>query len=287
MSLNAYILVADPTWIEASVRSYYDVVGEIIVSYDRNGQGWTGTPIAVDECLARLRKIDHAGKMRFCPGDFACPGRPPFEGETHQRQVAIDEASRTADWVLQLDTDELLPNPAALLDALREADAQDIPALEWPMRVLFYQLRDGRYLEVCSPVKTDHFEYPAPVAVRAGTRLAHARRTHGLFLRPAVAGDDCSLQIRRPLEERERRMVLERASDAILHNSWARSPANIKSKISSWGHNGWRSWLFYYTRWSLTPYRWQRMRDLHPFGRDLWPALRVCNSPALDSVAQF
>ena len=58
METNAYILAADPAWIEASVRSYYDRVERIVVSYDEDGLGWTGVPLDIEQCLRRLRAMD-------------------------------------------------------------------------------------------------------------------------------------------------------------------------------------------------------------------------------------
>ena len=51
MHLTAYVLAADPAWVGISVLSYYDLVEEMVISYDENGKGWTGAPIPVDECI--------------------------------------------------------------------------------------------------------------------------------------------------------------------------------------------------------------------------------------------
>ena len=104
--IKAYVLAADPTWLERSVGAYYPFVDEIVVSYDRSSRGWTGAPVPVEECLTRLRVLDGDGKMRFCPGDFSSPVQDPMENDTLQRGVALQLASQEADWVLQLDTDE-------------------------------------------------------------------------------------------------------------------------------------------------------------------------------------
>lgn len=280
MPLHAYILAADPTWLTASVSSYYAAVDRIIVSYDRDGIGYTGVPVPVDECVRRLREVDLEGKMRFCPGRFARRHPDPHASETEQRRAALSEASDGADWVLQIDTDEVLPNPAALIDMLRRADELGLDAVEWPMRVLFRRLGDGRYLEVCAAGARDRFEYPGPIAVRPGVRLVVGRRTDGPFLRPVVRGDAHSLQIVRPAEDGERRVEGLEPLDAILHNSWARTAANVRAKIATWSHsNGWKSQLFYYLRWRPAPYLWPWMRDFHPFARGLWPALKPVDGP--------
>jgi hypothetical protein len=272
--LKAYILVADPAWIEQSVLSYYDAVEEIIVSYDKESRGWTGAPVAVDECLRRLRAIDRAGKMRFFPGIYHSPERDPMASETYQRQCAINQAGGDADWILQLDTDEMLLNPDRVAELLEYAAGKNIPAVEWPMRVFFQRLSDGRFLEVCESRSDGHFEYPAPIAVRPGTRLAFARRTGGPFLRAIVNGDR-SLQASRPPEPNEHRIDFCREDEAIVHFSWVRTPAEIRSKIASWGHHeGIKTWLFYLLCWRSAPHFWRWHRDFHPFSRGLWPALR-------------
>ena len=131
MRINAYILAADPAWIEASVLSYYDLVNEIIVSYDKNSRSWTGLPILVNECLDRLRKIDRSKKMRFCPGEYARLNFEPMENDTYQRQCALNEASKRADWVLQLDADEILSDPHEFYSCLVECWTKDFEGMDF------------------------------------------------------------------------------------------------------------------------------------------------------------
>ena len=274
--IKAYILAADPTWIECSVSAYYPCVEEIIVSYDRRGLGWTGAPVALDECLERLRAVDFDKKMKFVPGDFSGAVRDPMENDTLQRNVALQLASEDADWVLQLDTDEYLPCPAALLAAIQKADLQRAGALEWPMRVLYRNLPGGRALEICARDGGDHFEYIAPVAVRSRKRLVHSRQTNGAVLRAVVRGDCSSMQLSRPLAVGEMREELLNSSEAIIHNSWARSPADLRRKLASWSHASARAWIYYWGRWLPSIWTWRWMRNLHPFFGGVWPALRVC-----------
>ena len=276
--LTAYVLAADPAWIRESVHSYYHLVEEIVVSYDTNGIGWTGVPIPVDECLTRLRAIDHDKKMRFVAGDFARPKRHPMENDTFQRQCAFDDASVGADWVLEIDTDEILPNPDALLKMLDYASDRDIPLVEWPMRVFFHKLRDGRFLEVCARKRRDRFEYPGPIAARPGAKCTDARHALGRFLRPVVIGDRQSPQVCATPGSDEARIENLSVEDAILHFSWARSAKDVRSKVASWSHSeGWKSWLFYHLWWKSAPYLWPWIWNFHPFVRGLWPRLKPSN----------
>lgn len=274
--IKAYVLAADPTWLERSVGAYYAHVEEIVVSFDRSGRGWTGAPVPVEECLTRLRVLDVAKKMRFVPGDFSSKVCDPMENDTLQRGAALQVASEGADWVLQLDTDEFLPAPEALLAAIDKANAVGLDGVEWPMRVLYRGLGNQAALEVCAPDGGDHFEYIAPVAVRAGVRLSHSRRTGGSFLRAVVRGDSNSIQLRRSLEPGEVREERLTSTEAILHNSWARNPLELVRKLASWSHSSAAAWRHFLFRWLPATVFWRRQRNIHPFFGPVWPALRVC-----------
>lgn len=286
MRINAYILAADPTWIEASVLSYYGSVSRIIVSYDEEGRGWTGAPIDVKECLHRLRAIDRENKMYFLPGAFSGNRNAPMENETNQRQIAFDAAATGADWVLQLDTDEVLLNPARFLDVVRDAVDYNVETIEWPMRVLFRKIRTGLFLEVCSKDGKDQFEYPGPIAARPGARFVNARRAQGRFLRVLVSGDTRSPQVTHPVEPNEVRRECVDLADVIIHNSWGRDAKVVRSKIASWGHNrGWKTWAYYYLRWMPAPVTWRFLRNFHPLFPSVWPALRQFSFTPVDECS--
>jgi hypothetical protein len=279
MVINAYVLAAEPAWIEASIASYYDLVETIVVSYDRSGRGWTGAPIPVDECLDRLRAVDPAGKMRFCPGDFARPDRSPLENDTYQRQCALEEAGRGADWVLAIDTDEVLPNAREFGRRLREEVPKEFPVVEWPMRPFFRVLGSGLFLEVCSFSRRQLSEYPGPIAVRPGVTLSAARHTH----LPQVPR--WRYEVRRTgydpvgcIHYRAHGVIPK--SEAILHFSWARTEDDMVAKLESWSHNKDFDWRRYFERvWKPATWRWPLMYNFHPVWSRRWPALRPVYLP--------
>lgn len=209
MRINAYVLAADPTWLVSSVQSYYPYIEKLVVSYDSQGRGWTGRPVRTEECLDRLRRVDVESKVEWMPGSFASLSSSDYvAADTRQRQQALTAASPGADWVLQIDTDEILPNWSALEAALYQAMDRNLPAVEWPMKVLYRRLRNGRYLEIATADRTTHFEYPGPIAVRPEVALTDARRTDGDYLRPVVHGDRSSLQIQRDPDDFEYRIEM-------------------------------------------------------------------------------
>ncbi len=273
LRLGAYVLAADPTWVRSSLLRYYDRLDVLVVSVPVDGRGWTGAPVSAQAVLDLVREVDTRGIVRVVTGSWVRPD-DPLAGDTAQRNDALAAVGTNVDWVLQLDTDELLPSVDALERVLRVADDRGVDAVEWPMRVLYRRLRDGGYLQVVGSDGAVFHEYPAPVAVRPGVRLAHCRRTGGAFLRPVVRGDVTSVQVARAPEPGEVRAELLDPSEAIVHNSWAREPLSVRRKIASWGHHaGWRSTAYYWTHWWPAAWLWRGQRRMHPFEPALWPRL--------------
>jgi hypothetical protein len=191
------------------------------------------------------------------------------------------------DWVLQVDNDEILPDANALLEQLQAADDAKIPAVEWPMRVLFRRLKDGRFLEVVAADGGPRFEYPGPIAVKCDQQLVDCRRTAGRYLRPVVVGDDRSLQIVREVHANEVRRQSLRPDQAILHNSWGRSAPAIRRKMRSTAHQeGLRMQWYYWIKWWPAPLIWRQLRNFHLFDGPLWPRLGVLDPSMIDLLVK-
>lgn len=270
--LGAYILPGDPIWLAKTLAAYYPLLDELVVPVPTDGIGWAGRQIPVADVLEIVRSVDHRGILRTVTGSWTDLEKP-MRADTAQRQAALDELAGRVDWVLQIDNDELLTDPAALFDAIDAAEQAGLGAVEWPMRVLFRRTRRWVY-EIVGEDASPRYDYPGPIAVRPQVRLTDARRVAGPFLRAVVKGDEASLQVRRAPVDGEQRWEHLRPEGAIVHNSWARSPREVWQKTRSWGHaDGLRSVRYFALRWMPAPLTWRFARDLHPFARDLWPRL--------------
>lgn len=234
MRINAYIMTADPAWIEASVASYYHLVNEIIVSYDEASLGYSGVPIPVDECIQRVKTVDPEGKLRFCPGNFARLRYNPMQNDTYQREVALEIAGRGADWVLQLDTDEVLADPARFIECLEEADKGGFGGMEYPARWLYCGIGGDRYLERCSRLWRTTAGFPGPVAVRPGVRFQTSRQCDAKLFRVDFRSTNTD-----PWHGRNapvHRVI--KVNEGIVHYSWVRDKEELLRKTSTWGHSG-------------------------------------------------
>ena len=254
MKRHAYVLAGDPAWARHSVSSYYDLVDRIVVSYDQDGLSWSGRPLAVEESLAALRSIDHDGKMLFLPGAHSAPERPALDAETTQRQGALDVASEGAQWVLQLDTDEVVLDQRAFVAALDDADAQGFDSVHYPMRD-FYQRAErdavwddggGRFLEHCSRWWGPQAAYPGPLALRVPSILALCRQTNEKPYRADFG--PVNTDPAHPMSAPVHRVVGE--AEAVAHMSWVRSPEQMLRKSQTSGHAAERNWGPPLRRWA-------------------------------------
>lgn len=266
MRVTAYVLVADPAFLRESILAYYDEVDRIVLSYDETSTSWTGTPLPVAECLELIASVDHERKCRHAPGRYARLDHHPLDNDTFQRQCALDEASEGADWVLQLDTDEVMLDSRCFFRSLRRAEATGSSGLDFPARWLYAHVGGGRYLEASSRFWRARGGYPGPVAVRAGTRLVQARQAnvplYRVDFRPWNTDPShhhlSSVHATIPPES------------AIAHYSWVRDDETMRRKFGWSGHTQAYSKPEVYRRWAERQRHPVRTVVTTPFRRDDW-----------------
>lgn len=281
MRINAYVLAGDPAWIGESIASYYGLVDRIFVSFDRESLSWRGHPLSVEESLTRISAADPDGKTTLLPGSHSETSRPPMETETEQRQAALDAASDGADWVLQIDTDEIVRAPGTLLHHLRRAEQRAAEALAFPLRDVYARTRSGRFLEHCGRFWTTQAAYPGPVAVRAGATLSAARQptttsTYRVDVSPR--NTDPAHPFDAPVH------AVISPHEAILHMSWVRTEAQMAEKSVVSGYAGNRDWRRDLTRWRRRSRHPWRTAALAPFASDPFGRFRVISLPGLADV---
>lgn len=229
LSVNAYVLAATPHWLAASVSSYYDIVSRIVVTYDKDGLGWNRKPLPVTECIEILKGLDRENKMEFVPGSYSRQGYGRVENQNYQRQTALDQASDGADWILQLDTDEVLPDTAAFMRELGKADEMGREALYYPARWLYHHVKEDVFLERSTRFWKIAASFPAPLAVKAHTRLTHMRQSdvpgYRVDFRPQ--GTDC-------WSPPEVDSVIP-AEHGVVHYAWVRTKAQMALKAANHG----------------------------------------------------
>lgn len=282
MRLNAYVLAGDPAWIEQSIASYYDHVSRIFVSYDASGRSWSGAPLSVDESLRRIAAVDPQSKVVLLPGEHVGKdGQHILTVETAQRQHALDAASDGADWVVQLDTDEIVPSMKPVLTHLEAAVARGATALEFPARMFYARAYDGRFLEHCGRWWTTQTGFPGPILVAAGARLTHARQAADAPLYRV----DVSPWNRDPAHGRGTRVhaVVPR-DQAILHLSWVRTEEQMSEKSVVSGYANTKDWALDLRRWRRRAAHPRRTIAQTPFARSALARFRLTRLPQFDGL---
>ena len=277
MKINAYVMLADPSFLTASISAYYPHVARIVVSYDQDHRSWTGTPLPIDETLALVAALDTDGKCEFHSGRFGRDGFTPMDNETHQRNVALAAASEGADWVLQLDTDEVIPHMPVFLNALTHADKAGADALEYPSRWLYTRVGRNRFLESCTRFWRPASSYPGPLAVRAGTTLTHARQAAVPLYRTDVRA--WNTDPAHPRDAFVHEVVPYEA--AVIHYCWVRSPEFIARKVGWSGHSEELKASGEYGRWMRTRTHPLRAVLAAPFRSGGGRSYRFVSAPGL------
>jgi hypothetical protein len=190
-----------------------------------------------------------------------------MECETLQRQAALGAAGEGAHWVLQLDSDEVVPEPSVLLGMVQRADSADADALHYPSRWLYARTRDGRFLERCTRWWRAAAGYPGPLAVRPGTVLRVARQCEGELFRVDFRASNTD-----PWHDDSTPVHATVQLDAgVLHFSWVRSEEELAAKAVVSGHRDDVDWAASIRKW--------RRRQRHPIvATSLTPLRRKGNT---------
>lgn len=229
--LSAYLLLGDPRWIRSSVLSYYHAVDRIVALSDSDGNGWNGAPLPIADCVGELRELDTERKIVFYERPLVRPGVHPMKLDTEARRIGLQLAGQDADWVLQLDTDEIVTSIGALIECIDLAARAGADAVDYPSRWFLGKVRvfdlGNVYLEASSnALWRVAAHYPGPVAVRPNSYLNYSRRSIGTYFRVDVRKYNSYHEYTRlhPVHK----VVSTR--EAIMHLSWVDRPDGLWSK---------------------------------------------------------
>jgi hypothetical protein len=200
-------------------------------------RAWTGADLSAEISRGRelIEALDLDGKVEWLERDFVPEDRDPSRGETYQRQASLDVASEGADWVIQLDSDEVVPDLDYFVAQVLAADRDGADGLEYSGRWLHTHVR-GRWFTETSTRRMKFWDgVPGPVAVRVGTRLHFHRMIEGRSRRVTVGpGSDHVM----PLDK------------AILHFSMVRTAGAVNWKSRSNSHANHFDWSPKIARWN-------------------------------------
>jgi hypothetical protein len=223
-----------------AIRSYYAMADEIVLGLDEQRLTWSGRPFEID--MERIRVfvagIDTDRKIRIVEGDFHSLG-DPMKNDTAERS-ALSQECAADNWVVQIDSDEILLNAADFRQWMLTANPQVAVLATW---ITVFKMFARQALVIDPPVEV------VPIATR---------------LRGAYAGARVTLEdyCQSPLQ--------------LLHFSWGRTPAELRQKLENWSHREHLDVEAFYRTWeSVTLENYREFKNFHPVNGPKWPSLRL------------
>lgn len=179
------------------------------------------------------------------PGIFHDTGLSPLEAETLERNTGMAALGDQVDWVVQIDTDEVLGDPGRFVEAIVRAQSEGRSALDYPARWLYGHVGGQIYLERCRRIWGIAAGYPGPMAVKAGTTLTLARQCNVPTWRVDFKRHNTD-------PAHPRRVAVDesvRPDEGVWHFSWVRSEEEMRNKAASSGHADEVDWGREIDRW--------------------------------------
>lgn len=225
----------------SAIKSYYHIADEIILGVDQDFLSWSKIPYpSIDKQIGLFLEChDPEKKINVIYGDFhSYP--TPLENDTAERTQLSLYCRNWDNWVVQIDSDEILMNP----DVFKA----------WIERVkpngLCIYARLINVFKVFGPRDALVVDPPTEWA-------AVATRLHGEYERCRQTKQDCVMS---PLN--------------LLHYSWGRRPEELLQKLQNWGHSDNRDWQEYLDFWqSVTLENYEDVKDFHPLTKGKWKKL--------------
>jgi hypothetical protein len=284
MKIDAYFLAATPQWTKASVSVYYPYVKNLYVSYDQNNIGWNGKPLQVEETLKLLRELDVDSKIILCPGSYYDSDKLVWQNEAQQRGEILSIAGENgADWVLQVDADEVMTSPETFFHCLNKAEEKGFRAMHYPARFLYQYLGGSLFLEECRRFWQVSAGFPGPLAIKPACTLSVARQCTEPSYRVDFAPHNTDHF--HPRDTRVDHVIKQ--NEGITHYAWIRSESALQLKFSNHADICGKQEYLEYKLWSWAAKHplWAMLRTPIVRRRTLKRFLRIVSMPVPNEYA--
>lgn len=251
-----YCVAYDWYLLQHSLPQVYDEADEICLSVDANHCSWTGNPFAFDEegFKRLIAAIDVKHKIRVYRDNFYVPELSPMQNEVRQRNMIAAFLGKDEGWHVQLDADEYFMDFTSFVRKLRSIHTTRKVNVCCPFLILFKQTPEGFLY-----INNGDFDRQEMIPVATNSPQYEFGRKNGYF-----------------------NIV---TNSVVLHQSWARSEAEIQQKLANWGHNKDFDLERYFRFWKeLDVSRYSSIRMFHPFKPDEWEGLGLLEARSVEDM---
>lgn len=235
------MLAYDYRYCYLAIRSYYDIADEIILGLDEARLTWMKQPFDIDlaEVQSFIDDIDTQKKIRIVQGNFHAADHP-MANDNAERSF-LSHHCTPGNWVVQIDADEILLNPADFRQwLLANNPVQFNVFARW---VSIFKVFGQQVLMINPPGEA------VPVATMIRGQYTGARLT-------AQQG------VMSPLQ--------------LLHFSWGRTPEELLKKLTNWSHAQDFNVRNFFDFWqSVTLENYTQAHNFHPLNGPAWQSLQL------------
>lgn len=241
-----YLISYDYSYIFTSVKLIYDYVDSIIISYDADNKTWAGNDVFIpDSFFAEIKAIDIHNKITFYKDQFYVPNMQPLDLDTRQRNMMAEKMG-SGGWHIQIDSDEYA----------------------YDFKLLAQFLRKHQFLTK-NPKKT-------PINFLVNLVVLFKHNKDGFYVIQPF-NETCFFITNNPVYEKVRQSKVGKTLQLdyyLIHQSWARTPAEIQQKITNWGHKNDFDVQKFYEKWKdLEENNYKTYIDFHPLPGSFWGKL--------------
>jgi hypothetical protein len=219
-----------------AIQAYYPIADEILLAVDRDRISWNNKPFEFD-------KAEVEDFINWIDGDGKIrvlegdfhQHSQPRHNEFQERLICTNSLTK-GNWIVSIDADEVLLNPVEFREWLLTTNPVDKNVYGYFMTVF----KDfGEELLVCDPAETMAIATMLPGEYRATSQSALPSPLWG------------------------------------VHYSWGRSAADLKQKLTNWGHaNDFDTEAFFKLWESVTLDNYTEFKDFHPLDKRVWKSLK-------------
>ncbi|SHG87339.1 hypothetical protein SAMN04488109_2255 [Chryseolinea serpens] len=243
--------------LEYALPLIYADATVIGLSIDQDRISWSGNSYPFDEAgfKALITKLDPEKKIRVFEENYHLPDLTPMQNEVRQRNLMAKHLGEGG-WFVQLDCDEYFLNFSGFVRYLRSLPFQLTRRANicCPWIILYKQTDEG-FLYV-DPLEAARTEFMQIATREPGYEYGRRNGNFNLYV-----------------------------NFSILHQSWARSRAEIQEKINNWGHSDHFDKEKYFSFWDkLNASNFNEARDIHPIKPREWPRLKYVKGRSIPEL---
>lgn len=240
-----FCVAYDWPMLQYALPPIYNHADVIYISLDVERKTWTGKSYTFDANAFQqlLEKIDVNNKINIYEDNFHLPELSAGQNEVRQRNKLAEQMG-VGGWHIQLDCDEYFMEFEKLVQYLHSQNQADKRFNVCCPLITLFKETNGGYLYV-QPDTQEQLEY---IQIATLTPQYTYGRRNGNFN--------------------------VYTNFLIVHQSWARSEAEIQQKISNWGHiNDFNQESFLRNWVGLNKENFTSWKNFHPIAPNVWPRL--------------